>query len=80
MMEANVEDYALMKGVPAKHVGWMSRHAHILPFSSQKTLICPESNMRYVEKNGKLKCLDLDENEALPSDHSVGRRQYNEYK
>ena len=81
VITSNVEDYALMKGVPAKHVGWMSRHAHILPFSNhKKTLICPESNMRYMEKNGKLKCLDLDENAALPSEYNVGLRKYNEYK
>ena len=63
----DVPDYALMLGVPARHVGWMSRHGHRLPSpSGDGIMICPESGWRYKEvEPGVLRCLDWPEDEPL---------------
>src|SRR5262245_48978574 len=62
-----VPDYALMMGVPARRVGWMSRHGHWLHESNQAgELVCPESKWRYREDEpGSLRCLDRDEAAAI---------------
>jgi UDP-2-acetamido-3-amino-2,3-dideoxy-glucuronate N-acetyltransferase len=64
---AEVPDYALMVGVPAKRRGWMSRHGHRLPApDADGVLRCPESGWRYQEvAPGVLRCLDKPEDEAL---------------
>jgi UDP-2-acetamido-3-amino-2,3-dideoxy-glucuronate N-acetyltransferase len=64
----DVPDYALMMGVPARQVGWMSRHGQRLGKpDAQGVMRCPESGFRYVEdKPGCLRCLDLDELAPLP--------------
>lgn len=77
----DVDDYALMIGNPAKQKGWMSRHGHVLKDKDDDGhLICPESGFRYEEKDGKLKCIDLDEEADLPDDLSVGQKSYQEFK
>lgn len=65
----DVPDYALMMGVPARQVGWMSRHGHRLGKpDSQGIMVCPESGLRYREvEPGVLRCLDLDESAPLPA-------------
>lgn len=62
-----VPDYALMLGVPARRVGWVSRHGHTLPPpSADGTRVCPETGWRYVEEgSGRLRCLDWDEDAPL---------------
>lgn len=50
----NVSAYALMAGVPARRIGWVSRAGEIL----DETLICPRTGDRYVEKDGKLQSVD----------------------
>ncbi|RIK29095.1 MAG: N-acetyltransferase [Chloroflexi bacterium] len=64
----NVPDYALVLGVPARQVGWMSRHGHRLPNPDKEgVMICPESGWRYTQgEDGLLRCLDFDEDRALP--------------
>lgn len=64
----DVPDYALMVGVPARRVGWMSRHGHRLPApDAQGVMVCPLGGLRYKEeKPGELRCLDVDETAALP--------------
>lgn len=62
-----VPDYALMAGVPAKRIGWMSRHGFKLPPpNAEGILVCPNSGFRYreVEPN-VLRCLDRDEDAPL---------------
>lgn len=77
----DVPDYALMIGVPAKQHSWMSRHGHRLTKpDAQGILRCPESGYRYQETNGKLRCLDLDEETPLPAELSVGNKPYDEFK
>src|SRR4030042_1274416 len=59
----NVPDYALMTGMPARQVGWMSRHGIKLPKPDKNgIMVCAESGYKYKEvQKGILKCLDLDE-------------------
>ncbi len=45
VVTGDVPDYALMAGVPAKRIGWMSRAGCKLGAD----LICPETNERYRE-------------------------------
>ncbi len=45
----DIPDYGYVRGVPAKQVGWMSRHGHPLDFDKdEQTATCPESGYRYV--------------------------------
>ena len=77
---ADVPDYALMLGVPAKRKGWISRHG--LPLKTPDAsgiYTCPESGLRYREEiQGTLCCLDLPEDAPLPSDKSVGNAYYDD--
>jgi UDP-2-acetamido-3-amino-2,3-dideoxy-glucuronate N-acetyltransferase len=77
----DVPDYALIQGVPGRHMGWMSRHGHRLQRDSHHELRCPESGYRYVEEPaGTLRCLDLDEDAPLPGDLRQGSRSYDSFK
>jgi UDP-2-acetamido-3-amino-2,3-dideoxy-glucuronate N-acetyltransferase len=60
-------DYALLLGVPARQVGWVSRHGHRLrERDSDGNLLCPESRFRYRESAiGTLACLDQPEDLLL---------------
>lgn len=66
---ADVPDYALMLGVPARQKGWMSRHGFRLhPSGEDSVMICPQSGWRYKEtQTGIVRCLDWPENEPLPA-------------
>ena len=80
----DVPDYALMVGVPARQIGWMSRHGHRLRAedkSGKGVLTCPESGYRYEEKSpGVLRCLDLDEESPLPESLRKGSVRYDDFK
>ena len=78
----DVPDYALMIGVPARQKGWMSRHGHALKAPGPDGILtCPESGLRYREVDqGVLRCLDLDEDAALPEDLAVGKVFYRDLK
>jgi UDP-2-acetamido-3-amino-2,3-dideoxy-glucuronate N-acetyltransferase len=78
----DVPDYALVAGVPAKRVGWMSRHGVPLDGSNADgIMICPESGFRYKEvEPGIIRCLDLDEESPLPAEMSVGKKRYDAFK
>lgn len=64
----DIPDYALVVGVPGRIAGWMSRHGHRLSApDSSGLMVCPESGYKYkFESENVLKCLDLDEEQALP--------------
>jgi UDP-2-acetamido-3-amino-2,3-dideoxy-glucuronate N-acetyltransferase len=80
VITGDVPDYALMVGVPAKRVGWMSRHGHHLTDPDENGIYtCPESNLRYQAMDGTLKCLDISEDEPLPTDLRTGSRSYREF-
>lgn len=72
VVRGDVADYALMLGVPARQVGWMSRHGYRLPPPDEDGIaICPESGWRYREVSpGTLRCLDWPEDKPLPADES----------
>jgi UDP-2-acetamido-3-amino-2,3-dideoxy-glucuronate N-acetyltransferase len=74
----NVPDYALVKGVPANQVGWISRHG--IPLArpdADGIMICPEGGYRYKEvEEGVLRCLDLDEEAPLPPEKAAGSVSY----
>src|SRR5437764_7079898 len=55
----DVPDYALVMGVPARRVGWMSRHGYRLPDpAADGTMVCPYSGLRYQEATpGVLRCI-----------------------
>ncbi len=63
----DVPDYALMVGVPAKRVGWVSRHGERLPEpDADGIMVCPKSGWRYKEvEPGVVKCLDWPEEEEV---------------
>lgn len=78
----DVPDYALMMGVPAGQVGWMSRHGIHLPSpDSNGVMICAESGYCYKEvEPGVLRCLDLDEDAPLPAGQAIGKVSYDKLK
>ncbi len=81
VVSKDVPDYALMMGVPAQQKGWMSRHGHYLAVSnSQGIFTCPESNLHYKIENGRMKCIDLGEDEILPLAMCSGSKTYDEFK
>ncbi|WP_334148931.1 acyltransferase [Hyphomicrobium sp.] len=47
----DVPAYALMVGVPARRIGWVSRAGEIL----DETLTCPRTGERYAEEDGALR-------------------------
>ncbi len=78
----DVPDYALMVGVGARQLGWISRHGIRLPEpDSEGVMVCAESGYRYKEiEPGVVRCLDLDEESPLPADKSVGKIPYDDFK
>lgn len=50
----DVPAYALMVGVPARRIGWVSRAGEIL----NETLTCPRTGERYTEERGTLRRTD----------------------
>jgi len=62
-----VPDYALMAGVPARRIGWMSRHGHKLGKpDADGVMRCPESGWRYQEvEPNVVRCLDRAEDQPL---------------
>jgi UDP-2-acetamido-3-amino-2,3-dideoxy-glucuronate N-acetyltransferase len=78
----DVPDYALMAGVPARQIGWMSRHGIKLGRpDANGIMVCPESGYRYKEvKPGVLRCMDIDEDAPLPPGMAVGKIRYDDLK
>jgi UDP-2-acetamido-3-amino-2,3-dideoxy-glucuronate N-acetyltransferase len=82
LVTKDVPDYALVTGVPAQQVGWMSRHGIPLPEAdAEGIMICPEGGYRYKEvEPGVLRCLDLDEDAVLPPEKAEGKASYKSIK
>jgi UDP-2-acetamido-3-amino-2,3-dideoxy-glucuronate N-acetyltransferase len=78
----DVLDYALVMGVPAKQVGWISRHGIPLPEpDADGIMICPESGYCYKEVDlGVVRCVDLDEEASLPPEKAIGVVLYRDLK
>jgi UDP-2-acetamido-3-amino-2,3-dideoxy-glucuronate N-acetyltransferase len=56
VVNRDVKPYALMAGVPARQVGWMSAHGARLdlPLTGDGEAACPETCDRYVMKDGRV--------------------------
>jgi len=54
VINRDVPDFALMVGVPARHIGWMSRHGErlALPLSGEGEAACPATGEIYVLSAG----------------------------
>ena len=54
VVNRNVKPYALMAGVPAKQIGWMSEHGERLdlPLAGDGDAACPGSGAKYQLRNG----------------------------
>ena len=76
----DIPDYALVLGNPGKLSGFMSRHGHKLTFDKSGRATCPESHFVYEKVDQQVRCLDLDEDDPLPSELSVGSESYDSLK
>ena len=49
LVNRDVKAYALMVGVPARQIGWMSRHGERieLPIKGQGKWLCPHTGLNY---------------------------------
>lgn len=56
----DVPDFALVAGVPARRIGWVGRSGRRL-VEADGIWICPDTNARYVEREGVLMELNDDE-------------------
>ena len=60
VVNKDVPDYALMVGVPAKQIGWMSEYGEQLnlPLSGEASTTCSHTGATYLLKNQQLTKLD----------------------
>lgn len=58
VVNRDVKSYALMVGVPAIQIGWMSKHGGRinLPLLGSGEFRCPQTNVLYVLENGVCRC------------------------
>ena len=56
VINKDVNPYALMVGVPAKQIGWMSQYGEKLnlPVEGEAQAICPHTQQKYQLNNGKV--------------------------
>lgn len=56
VVNKDVAAYALMVGVPAKQIAWMSEHGEKLdlPLSGEGVTTCPHTGKRYMLKDGRV--------------------------
>lgn len=92
----DIPDYAMVVGCPARVIGFVSRHGHHIVRLKMKdgvvprevmdeTFTCPESGLRYqfertADGNSVFRCIDLDEDAALPDDMRIGEKSYDSFK
>src|SRR5262249_19256929 len=77
----DVPDYALVSGVPAKRVAWMSRHGHRLCRPDPEGVMrCPESGYRYREVADGIRCLDMADGAPVPAEKAVGTMSYRDLR
>lgn len=60
VVNADAPPYALMVGVPARQIGWMSEYGEKLdlPVSGQAETVCPHTGMRYRLDGNRLQRVD----------------------
>ena len=64
VVSRDVPDFALVMGVPAKQVGWMSRHGERLDFVDG-VAVCLATGERYALDNGVCRVVDPPDRDAL---------------
>jgi UDP-2-acetamido-3-amino-2,3-dideoxy-glucuronate N-acetyltransferase len=52
VVNRNVADFALVAGVPARRIGWISRHGERLSFKPDGSAVCPHTGEVYVLQHG----------------------------
>ncbi len=59
LVNRHVKPYALVAGVPAQQIGWMSRHGERLqlPLDGSGEASCPATGTRYRLQQGNCECL-----------------------
>ncbi len=62
VVNRDVPDFALMLGVPARQVGWMSRFGERLPLplAGSDSAMCPHTGDRYLLEGGQLTLLEAE--------------------
>ena len=60
VINKDVKPYALMVGVPAKQIGWMSQYGEKLDLTldGETQTICPYTKQRYQLKNGQVSIIE----------------------
>lgn len=60
VINRDVKPYALMVGVPAKQIGWVSQHGEriSLPLDGEGSAVCPHTGKRYHLIDGNLTCAE----------------------
>jgi UDP-2-acetamido-3-amino-2,3-dideoxy-glucuronate N-acetyltransferase len=58
VINRDVKAYALMAGVPARQIGWMSLHGErlALPLDGEGEASCPATGMKFRLHNGEVTC------------------------
>ncbi len=66
VVNRDVPDYALMVGVPARQIGWMSRFGEQLdlPLTGSGTTTCANTGARYELVDGRVRHADPSEPDA----------------
>jgi UDP-2-acetamido-3-amino-2,3-dideoxy-glucuronate N-acetyltransferase len=66
VVSRDVPDFALVVGVPAKQIGWMSRVGERLKFINKHDgeAICPATGERYVMEQGLVRFADITQESA----------------
>jgi UDP-2-acetamido-3-amino-2,3-dideoxy-glucuronate N-acetyltransferase len=59
VITGDVPAFALMAGVPARRIGWMSRYGERLdlPTEGRGEAVCPHTGERYILEGGEVRCL-----------------------
>lgn len=57
VINQNVKSYALMVGIPAKQIGWMSEYGEKLdlPLDGNAETVCPYTNQKYLLRSGRIR-------------------------
>lgn len=58
VVNKDVKPFALVAGVPARQIGWMSKHGERLelPLTGDGDASCPATGTRYALRNGEVTC------------------------
>jgi len=61
VINKDVKSYALMVGVPAKQIGWMSQYGEKLdlPLEGSSETVCPFTGQKYILENDQVTVLEL---------------------